>query len=94
MFIETATLATLGHELTTAKRGELLNVPKNTVTDKLQQRGWFSSQQVADRLGISRRTVNRMRAEGEIPAVKFRGSWRIPESWLIEQEEKARRNVA
>lgn len=61
--------------------------------DKLQQFGWLKLSEVATRAKVSRRTIDRMRVAGQIPAVKFRGVWRVPESWLLEQEEKARAAV-
>lgn len=39
--------------------------------------------EAAERLGVSRRTVNRMATEGRIPAVKVGRGWRFPADQLI-----------
>lgn len=39
--------------------------------------------EAADRLGVSRRTVNRMAVEGRIPAVKVGRGWRFPADQLV-----------
>lgn len=38
---------------------------------------YLSINQTAGALGVSRRTVERMIRDGELPAVKVRGQWRI-----------------
>ncbi len=44
---------------------------------------------VAEKMGVSRRTVLRMCEDGELPAVRVRGQWRIYLDW----EEHLRRET-
>lgn len=42
---------------------------------------WLKPDDVADRLTVSRTTIIRMCVDGEIPAVKARGQWRVREDY-------------
>lgn len=59
---------------------------------------WLRSKEIADRLGLSRRSVQRLAKRGHIPAITLGGSLAVPksvfESWLKDQETAAFANAA
>lgn len=50
---------------------------------------WLTLIEVADRLGIHRRTVQRLVEKGDIKAYRFGNVWRVKESDLNEYIEQA-----
>jgi len=49
---------------------------------------------VADRLAVSRKTIVRMCKEGDIPAVKVRGQWRVRADYSEHLQSPYREKVA
>lgn len=49
----------------------------------------LSEGDVANQLGVSVFTVQRMRKRGEIKSKKIRGRWKYRQEWLVEYLEKA-----
>lgn len=51
---------------------------------------WYKPAEIAAKLRLSRMTVYRMLAGGEIPSIRVRKSFRVPaatfNAWLVEQQ--------
>jgi excisionase family DNA binding protein len=52
----------------------------------IPERGFATTRQTAEFLGVTRQHVAKLIAEKQIPAKRFGRSWRVPWRWLLEQE--------
>lgn len=50
------------------------------ITNPKTERKTLTRYEAAEQLGVSEKTIDRMRADGQIKAKKIRGSVRIPQS--------------
>jgi excisionase family DNA binding protein len=59
----------------------------------LAREGFASTEEAAQYLSLTRQSVSLMCLDGRIPARRFGRALRIPWSWLLEQEQRAREEV-
>lgn len=65
-----------------------------TSTAPIGAGGWYTTGQVAKRLGYDRRRIWELCVQGTIPAHRLPGgSWRIPREWVQQQLDQARSKV-
>lgn len=56
----------------------------DSTSDGMANVKFLTIEEVAQALRVSKATAYRMREDGELPAVRVRGQWRVPESWLTD----------
>jgi excisionase family DNA binding protein len=54
------------------------------IEDGMCDVSFLTIEEVAKLLRVSKATAYRMREDGELPAIRVRGQYRVPQSWLTD----------